>query len=122
MNKLEAARQGKGAIELQEESAEQVRKVVAEVSPETSEDGNLLIFDGKRILEGHGFNLEVNCFDVYECGENGYLLHTYMVHGSNWAVSGKTIKQMLKRAPDQRIAKRVHGIMVQKGLASFQSH
>jgi hypothetical protein len=121
MNKIEAARQAKGLIELQEKSAKQIEEIVKKVSPNTSREDNLLTFEGSRIVEGHGFNLEVNCFDVYKCPE-GYLLHTYMDNTQSWAVSGKTIKQMLQHAPDQRVAKRVHGILVQKGLASFQAH
>ncbi len=119
--KVEAAYQGQGVIELEDSSAEAVKKAVEAVSDGVSVEDNLLTFDGKRIIEGHGFALQVNSFDIYKCAR-GYLLHTYMDDAPNWAVSGRTVSQMLHAAPDQRVAKRAHGLMVQKGLASFHDH
>ena len=68
-------------------------------------------------IEGHGFALRVNCFDIYECPD-GFLLHTYMDNAPNWAVTGKTLKDMLAAAPDQSVARRAHGLLVQKNLVS----
>lgn len=121
MNKIEAARHGYGLIELQADSANNVKQAVQKVSRITSEENNRITFEGFRIIAGHGFALRVNCFDVYQC-PNGYLLHAYMDNAPNWAVAGKSVKEMLHAAPDQTVAKRAHGLMVQKGLASRHDH
>ena len=115
MEKIEAARHAKGLIELENESADLVTQAIEAVSTITRRDGNQIQFEGKRIVEGHGFMLQVNCYDIYEC-PSGYLLHTYMDTGPNWAVSAKTLKDLLKSAPDRRVAERAHGLLVQKGL------
>jgi len=117
MNKIEAARQAKGLIVLHDDSAEQVKKAIEQVSTINGTDGKLVSFEGHRIVEGHGYALRVNCFDIYEC-PNGYLLHTYMDNAPNWAVTGKTLKDMLAAAPDQSVARRAHGLLVQKNLVS----
>jgi hypothetical protein len=119
MEKLvEAARHAKGVIRLESESTEAVMGAVEAVSAITAKDGNQVEFEGTRIIEGHGFALQINCFDIYEC-PNGYLLHTYMDTGPNWAVTGKSLKELLSRAPDQRVAKRAHGLLIQKNLIPF---
>ena len=118
MNKVEAARQAKGLIQLEADSADQVKQEIEKVSTITNTQNSQVEFEGNRIIEGHGFALQVNCFDIYEC-PNGYLLHTYMDTGPNWAVSGKTLKNLLQKAPDQRIAKRAHGLLIQKNLIPF---
>lgn len=117
MNKIEAARQAKGLIVLDDTSAEQVKKAIEQVSAITATDGNNVSFEGHRIVEGHGYALRVNCFDIFEC-PNGYLLHTYMDNAPNWAVAGKTLKEMLAAAPDQSVARRARGLLVQKNLIS----
>jgi len=117
MDKIEAARHAKGVIQLETDSAEQVKQAVQAVSTITAEEENKISFEGERIVEGHGFALQVNCYDIYQC-PNGYLLHTYMVNGLNWAVTGKTLSEMLNKAPDQRVAKRAHGLLIQKNLIS----
>jgi|JFJP01.1.fsa_nt_gi hypothetical protein len=121
MDKIDAARYGKGLIELEGQSADQVKQAIQKVSRITAEENNTLAFEGTRIIAGHGFAQRVNCFDVYQC-PNGYLLHTYMDNAPNWAVAGKTVKEILRAAPDQTVAKRAHGLMVQKGLASTHDH
>ena len=121
MDKKVETEQQQGSIKLQPDSADAIRQVVQKVTQIVSEEDDTLTFIGERIIEGHGFNLEINCFDLYKC-DNGYLLHTYMDHAPNWAVSGTTIKQTLYAAPDKRVAKRAHGLMVQKGLTSYHSH
>ncbi|GAB4428966.1 MAG: hypothetical protein Kow0031_09330 [Anaerolineae bacterium] len=118
MNKIDAARHAQGIIQLEPDSAEQVKQAIAAVSTVTASQDNQVEFEGKRIVEGHGFALQVNCFDIYEC-PNGYLLHTYMDTGPNWAVTGKTLKELLRKAPDQRVAKRAHGLLIQKNLIPF---
>lgn len=115
MEKIEAARKGQGFIQLQNDSAEQVKQAVEKVSQITARAGNYISFEGQRIVEGAGFGLEVNCYDIYEC-PRGYLLHVYMNTGSNWAAAGKTLKDMLAAAPDQSIAKRAHGELIKKNL------
>jgi hypothetical protein len=115
MEKIEAARQAQGLIELEDESADSVTKAIEAVSTITGRDGNQVEFEGQRIVEGHGFLLEVNCYDIYECPA-GYLLHTYMDTGPNWAVAAKTLQELLRRAPDRRVAERAHGLLIQKGL------
>jgi N-acetylmuramic acid 6-phosphate (MurNAc-6-P) etherase len=117
MDKIEAARQGKGLIELEDTSAEQVKQAIEQVSQITATEGKQVSFEGRRIVEGHGFALRVNCFDIYEC-PNGFLLHTYMDNALNWAVVGKTLEAMLAAAPDQTVARRAHGLLVQKNLVA----
>ena len=117
MDKIEAARQGDGVIKLKEGSAEQVKQAIEQVSTITGIEDNLVSFEGQRIVEGHGFALQVNCYDIYEC-PNGYLLHTYMDRGNSWAVAAKTLEELLDRAPDQRVARRAHGLLIQKYLIS----
>ena len=102
---------------LENDSADQIKTAVERVSKILAVDGQQMSFEGHRIVEGHGFALQVNCFDIYECPK-GYLLHTYMDTGSNWAVTGKTLRQMLDAAPDQRVARRAHGLLIQKNLLS----
>lgn len=118
MNKIEAARHAKGLIELEDDSAEMVKQAIEAVSHITKIENNLVEFEGIRIVEGHGFALQVNCFDIYECPD-GYLLHTYMDNAPNWAVAGKTLNDMLQQAPDQRVAKRAHGLLIQKNIIQF---
>ncbi|MCG3209047.1 MAG: hypothetical protein FOGNACKC_02663 [Anaerolineae bacterium] len=118
MDKIEAARHANGLIQLENDSAEVVKQAIEKVSRITKIENNQVEFEGTRIVEGHGFALQVNCFDIYQC-PNGYLLHTYMDIGANWAVTGQTLKEMLNRAPDQRVAKRAHGLLIQKNLIPF---
>ncbi len=118
MNKIEAARQAKALIVLEDASAKQVKQAVEIVSTITEKNDNQISFEGHRIVEGHGFALRVNCFDIYEC-PNGYLLHTYMNNAPNWAVTGKTLNSMLAAAPDQLVARRAYGLLVQKNLVPF---
>jgi hypothetical protein len=115
MDIIAAARHGQGVIKLEDDSAEQVKQAITQVSQITASDGHEVSFTGQRIVEGHGFALEVNCFDIYHC-PNGYLLHTYMDKGPNWAVAGQTLAETLSRAPDQRVARRAHGLLIQKNL------
>lgn len=119
--KVEAARHAKGVITLQPKSAEQVRQAVQQVSTITEQSGQNITFEGTRIIEGHGFGRHVNCYDIYDCPK-GYLLHTYMNTGPNWAVTGKTLKDMLAQAPDQSVAKRAHGELVKKNMISIHAH
>jgi len=121
MDKIEAARHAKGLIVLEDDSAEQVKQAIQKVSKIIDIDDNQVQFEGYRIIEGHGFALRVNCFDIYEC-PNGYLLHTYMRKGPNWAVTGKTLEDLLAASPDQAVARRAHGLLVQKNMASLHSH
>ena len=115
MDRIEAARHGQGLIKLEDDSAEQVTQAIKQVSKITAIENNEVTFEGHRIVEGHGFALQVNCYDIFEC-PSGYLLHTYMDTGPNWAVSAKTLKELLKRTPDRRVAERAHGLLIQKGL------
>ena len=117
MDKIEAARHAKGVIQLEADTAEQVKQAIQAVSNVIAQEENQVSFEGERIIEGHGFALQVNCYDIYQC-PNGYLLHTYMNNSPNWAVTGKTLPEMLNKAPDQRVAKRAHGLLVQKNLVS----
>ena len=119
MEKIEAARQGKGLIELESDSAEQVKQAIERVSKINAIEDNQVYFEGHRIVEGHGFGRDVNCYDIYEC-PNGYLLHTYMNNAPNWAASGKSLHAMLDAAPDQAVAKRAHGELVKKNLVSMR--
>ena len=119
MEKIEAARRGQGLIELESDSAEQVKQAIEKVSKINAIEGNQVSFEGHRIVEGHGFGLEVNCYDIYEC-PNGFLLHTYMNNGPNWVAAGKTLKAMLDAAQDQAVAKRAHGELVKKNLVSIK--
>ncbi len=120
-NKIEAARRAKGLIELEADSAEQVKQAIAQVSNIIAIDGNQVSFEGHRIVEGHGFGWNVNCYDIYQC-PNGFLLHTYLNHALNWAVSGRTLEAMLAAAPDQAVAKRAHGELIKKNLFSIKHH
>ena len=119
MEKIEAARRGQGLIELEPDSAGQVKQAVEKVSRIIASEGNQVGFEGRRIVEGHGFGREVNCYDIYEC-PNGFLLHTYMNHKPNWAAAGQTLKEMLTFAPDQAVAKRAHGELIKKNLLSIK--
>lgn len=121
MDKIKAARQGEGLIKLGSDSAEQVKQAIEQVSSITSLEDDLVSFTGHRIVEGHGFALVVNSYDIYDCPD-GYLLHTYMDKGPNWAVTGKTLPEMLARAPDQRVAERARGLLVQKGYLGIHQH
>lgn len=115
MDRIAAARHGQGLIKLEDDSAEQVKQAIAQVSQITASAGNEVGFEGQRIVEGHGFAMQVNCFDIYKC-PHGYLLHTYMDKGTNWAVAGKTLAETLDQAPDQRVARRAYGLLIQKNL------
>lgn len=119
MEKIEAARRGQGLIILEGDSVEQVKQAIQKVSTIKAIDGNQVSFEGRRIVEGHGFGRDVNCYDIYEC-PNGYLLHTYMNTGPNWATAGKTLSAMLNAAPDMAVAKRAHGELVKKNLISMK--
>ncbi|MBN1991331.1 MAG: hypothetical protein JW953_01405 [Anaerolineae bacterium] len=118
MNKINAARQALGLIELENASAGPVKQAIEQVSQITAVEGNQVNFAGRRIVEGHGFALTVNCYDIYRC-PRGYLLHVYMDKGPNWAVAGKTLAGMLAAAPDQTVARRAHGELVKKGFISI---
>ena len=115
MEKIEAARRATGFIELEDESAKQVRQAIEQVSNIITDEGNQIRFEGHRIVEGHGFGQAVNCYDIFEC-PRGYLLHTYMNDAPNWAVAGQTLEAMLAAAPDYRVAKRAHGELIKKYL------
>ena len=118
MDKIEAARHAKGLIVLEDDSSGQVKKAIEQVSTITQTDGNQVAFEGRRIVEGHGFALRVNCFDIYEC-PHGYLLHTYMDRAPNWAVTGRTLDDMLAAVPDRTVAQRARGLLVQKNLVGL---
>ena len=120
-NIIEAARQAKALIILDNDSAEGVKQAIEQVSQITAIEDNQVSFEGHRIVEGHGYALTVNCYDIYEC-PRGYLLHVYMNKGSNWAVAGKTLAAMLRAAPDPSVARRAHGELVKKGFASIHQH
>ncbi|MCB0196002.1 MAG: hypothetical protein KDJ65_28890 [Anaerolineae bacterium] len=109
------SQQDKGMIILKDESADAVKKAIEQVSTVINTEDNKVFFEGKRIIEGHGFALRVNSYDIYEC-PNGYLFHTYMDKGPNWVVTGKSIQEVLDRAPDHRVARRAHGLLIQKNL------
>src|SRR5262245_31221632 len=115
VDKVEAARHAKPVIVLKENSAQQVKQAIEKVSRITATEGNQVAFEGRRIVEGHGFALRVDSYDIYQC-PNGYLLHTYMRNSPDWAVAGKTLQAMLDAAPDQSVAKRAHGLLIQKNL------
>ena len=116
-DKIEDIKHGKGLIVLEADSAGAIKQAIEKVSSIISTDGDVITFEGHRIIEGHGFALQVNCYDIFECPQ-GYLLHTYMDTGPNWAVTGRTLQEMLDAAPDQRVARRAHGLLVQKNLIS----
>ena len=119
MEKIEAARRAKGLIELEAASAAQVKQAIEQVSTIKAIQDDQVYFEGQRIVEGHGFGLAVNCYDIYQC-PRGYLLHTYINHGSNWAAAGRTLEAMLAAAPDQAVAKRAHGELIKKSLISMK--
>lgn len=121
MDKIKAARQGKGLIKLEDDSAQQVKQAIEEVSTITKIKDNLVSFEGQRIVAGHGFELRVNCYDIYQCPA-GFLLHTYMDKGANWAVAGQTLEEMLAKAPDHEVARRAHGELIKKNLVSIHHH
>jgi len=121
VDKIEAARVGAGAIMLEDETATQVKQAIERVSAITAVNGNMVSFEGRRIVEGHGFALKVNCYDIYEC-PRGYLLHTYMDTGPNWAAAGTTLEAMLAAAPDRAVARRAQGELIKKNLISFHQH
>jgi hypothetical protein len=115
VDKIEAARRAKPVIVLKEDSAQQVKQAIEKVSQITATEGNEVAFEGRRIVEGHGFALRVESYDIYEC-PNGYLLHTYMRNSPDWAVAGKNLQEVLDSAPDQLVARRAHGLLIQKNL------
>lgn len=117
MDNIDTVQQDKGIIVLETASADQVKRAIEQVSKIITVEDNKVIFEGQRIVEGHGFALRVNCYDIYKC-PNGYLLHTYMDKSPNWAVTGKTLDDMLAAAPDRAVARRAHGLLIQKGLIS----
>lgn len=121
VNKIEAARIGAGVIKTEDDSAAQVKQAIERVSSITAINGNDVSFEGRRIIEGHGFALKVNCYDIYEC-PNGYLLHTYMDTGANWAASGTTLEAMMAVVPDRAVARRAQGELIKKNLISFHQH
>jgi len=121
VEKIEAARTAKGLIVLEDDSAEQIKHAIEQVSRIIEAEDNQISFEGHRIVEGAGFALTVNCYDIYECPQ-GYLLHVYMDRASNWAVAGKTLEDMLDSTPDPTLARRAYGELVKKGLASFHQH
>ena len=121
MEKIDAARRAEGIIQLGAETAELIKKAINQVSTIEGQDGDLISFAGQRVAEGAGYGLIVNCFDVYECPD-GYLMHVYMDDSPNWAVSAKTIPALLAAIPHKAIARRVHGELVKKGLASNHTH
>lgn len=118
MNKIEAARRGAGLLILDGQADEQVKAAVEKVSAIKNIEGDALSFEGQRLIAGHGYNLMVNSFDIYQC-PNGYLLQVYMDKAPNWAVTGPTISALLKATPDKSLARRAHGELVKKGLASI---
>jgi hypothetical protein len=118
MDKIEAARQAKGLIVLEEASAEQVKQAIEQVSTIIATADNEVSFAGQRLVEGHGFALRVNCFDIYAC-PRGYLLHTYMDNAANWAATGKTLADLLTAVSDRSVARRAHGLLIQKNLVSW---
>ncbi len=119
MEKIAAARRGDGFIQLESDSAEQVKQAIQQVSTITAAEGNLVSFAGHRIVEGHGFGRDVNCYDIFQCPQ-GYLLHTYMNNSPNWAAAGKTLQSMLTAAPNLAVAKRAHGELIKKNLVSMK--
>jgi hypothetical protein len=121
MDRIEAARRGEGLIKLEADSAEQVKQAIEQVSKIITIEDYQVKFEGHRLVEGPGFELRVNCYDIYEC-PGGYLLHTYMDKGPNWAIAGKTVEAMLAAAPDQSVARRAHGELVKKNLVSIHHH
>ena len=121
MEKIEAARRAQGLIELDGQSDAQIKEAVEQVSTITATQGNALNFEGQRIVEGHGYGLIVNCYDIYHC-PNGYLMHVYMDNSPNWAISAKSISALLSAIPQKEIARRAHGELVKKGLASIKDH
>ena len=118
---IDMAQQSQGVIVLEEASAEQVKQAIEAVSHIISVEDNRVSFAGKRIIEGAGFALRVNCYDIYECPD-GFLLHTYMDKSINWAVAAKSIQELLAAAPDQTVARRAHGLLVQKNLLAAGHH
>ncbi|MEM7343235.1 MAG: hypothetical protein AAF485_03260 [Chloroflexota bacterium] len=108
-------------INLHNESADQVKRAVEQVTTITTHDDHQITFEGKRIMEGHGYNLTVNCYDIYQC-PNGFLLHVYMDDAPSWAVSNPTLIGVLRATPLQAVAQRAHGELVKKGLLSMKHH
>jgi hypothetical protein len=121
MNKVEAARQGKGYIVLNPDSAQQVKQAIERVSKIVSIENDQVEFEGRRIVEGHGFGQAVNCYDVYET-PGGFLLHTYLNNAPNWAAAGESLEEMLAAAPDRIVAKRAHGELIKKYFISNKQH
>lgn len=121
MNKVEAARRAKGYIVLDPNSAQQVKQAIEQVSKIVSIENDHLEFEGRRIVEGHGFGHAVNCYDIYETPE-GFLLHTYLNNAPSWAVAGKSLEEMLAAAPDRTVAKRAHGELIKKHFISNKQH
>ena len=118
MNKIQAARRGEGMIILDGQADDQIKAAIEKVSSVKGIDGNELSFEGQRIIAGHGYNLTVNSFDIFKC-PTGYLLQVYMDNAPNWTVVAKTISGLLKATPDKSLARRAHGELVKKGLASI---
>ena len=110
------SQQDHGMIVLKnDEYAQYVKQAIGQVSTITKTEDNKVFFEGRRIIEGHGFALRVNSFDIYEC-PRGYLLHTYMDKSPNWAIFAPTLDELLERTPDKQVARRAHGLLVQKNL------
>ena len=103
------------------ESDDLIKKAIEKVSTITQVEADLISFEGQRIIEGAGYGLIVNCYDIYQC-PTGYLMHVYMDHSPNWAVSAKTISDLLEAIPHKEVARRAHGELVKKGLASIHQH
>jgi N-acetylmuramic acid 6-phosphate (MurNAc-6-P) etherase len=110
-----AARAGQGYIKLQKDTAGPVKQAIEQVSRVIEQNDDGILFEGRRLVAGHGFALRVNCYDIFEC-PNGYLLHTYLDKGANWAVAGKTLPLTLAAAPDREVARRAQGELVKIGL------
>lgn len=121
VDKIKAARIGAGVIKLEEDSSAQIKQAIERVSTITATEGNEVSFEGRRIVEGHGFALKVNCYDIYQC-PRGYLLHTYMDTGPNWAATGQTLEALLATAPDRAVARRAQGELIKKNLIPFHQH
>lgn len=121
MNKVEAARQAKGYIVLKPDSAQQVKQAIEQVSKIISIENDQVEFEGRRIVEGHGFGQVVNCYDVYET-PGGFLLHTYLNNAPNWAAAGESLEEMLGAAPDRIVARRAHGELIKKHYISNKQH
>lgn len=121
MDKIKAARQAEGVIDLEEASAGRVKAAIEAVSRIVDIEGDQLKFEGERIVAGHGFGERIACYDIYQC-PNGFLLHTYVNGNPNWATGGQSLSQMLAAAPDVSVARRAHGELVKHGFLSIHNH